>query len=182
MRLSRIWSSVTRSSLPDVRRVHDPKELVPLLRAGDRDFAVWPFEGELNELLRDRRIVLAETYPALAYGAVLADELTTSQVLVSKNKPEQRRAACDQIARARWVESGPVDLGDLDPVQADEEAFDSHMTAVAVQRCLLDDRPLVAPDWIDPVAEGAMLLAGPVAIPAEPTSERRRSTRLRVRR
>ena len=32
------------------------KELIPLLRAGDRDFAVWPFEGELNELLRDEGV------------------------------------------------------------------------------------------------------------------------------
>ena len=78
-----------------------------------------PFEGGLNELLRDRRIVLAETCPVLAYGAALAGELPTSRVLVSKTRPEQRRAACEQIARARWVESGYVDPGDLGPVQAD---------------------------------------------------------------
>ena len=144
------------------------KELVPLLRAGDRDFAVWPFEGELNDLLRDRRIVLAETYPALAYGAALADKLPTGRMLVSKTRPEQRRAVCERIAHTRWVKSGRVELGDLDPVQADEDAFDSHMTAAAVLRSILDHRPLAAPDWIDPVAEGAMLLAGSVdpALPA----------------
>ena len=145
------------------------KELIPLLRAGDRDFAVWPFEGELNALLRGRRIVLAETYPALAYGTVLADELPAPhRVLVAKTKPEQRRAVCERIKVARWVASGRVDLGDLDPVQGNEDAFDSHVTAAAVLRCILDDRPLVAPDWIDPVAEGSMLLAGPVdpALPA----------------
>ncbi len=148
------------------------KELVPLLRAGDRDFAVWPFEGELNELLRDRRIVLAETYPALAYGTVLAGELPAHQVLVAKTKCEQRRAVCERIAVARWVESAHVDLGDLGPLQDDtesaEDAFDSHVTAAAVMRCILDNRPLVAPDWIDPVAEGSMLLAGPVD-PAPPS-------------
>lgn len=116
----------------------------------------------MNELLRDRRIVLAETCPAFAYGAALAGELPTSRVLVSKTRPEQRRAACERIARARWVESGHVDLGDLGPVQADEDAFDSHVTAAAVLRCVLEDRPLVAPAWIDPVVEGAMLLAGSV--------------------
>ena len=73
----------------------------------------------MNELLPDWRIVLAETCPVLAYGAALADELPTSRVLVSKTKAEQRRAACEQIARARWVESGYVDPGDLGPVQAD---------------------------------------------------------------
>ena len=148
------------------------KELIPLLRAGDRDFAVWPFEDELNELLHGRRIVLAETYPTLAYGTVLADELPAPhRVLVAKTKCEQRRAVCERIAHARWVESGRVDLGDLGPLQDDtesaEDAFDSHVTAAAVMRCILDDRPLVAPDWIDPVAEGSMLLAGPVD-PAPP--------------
>ena len=66
--------------------------------------------------------MLAETCPALAYGAALADELPTSRVCVSKTRPEQRRAVCEQIARARRVESGYVDLGDLGPVQADRES------------------------------------------------------------
>ena len=138
------------------------KELIPLLRSPDRDFAVWPFEGELNELLRGRRIVLAETYPALAYGAALADELPTNPMRVSKTKPEQRSAVCEELEAARWVERKRVDLGDLAPAQADEDAFDSHVTAAAVLRCIVEDRPLVAPDCIDPVAEGSMLLAGPV--------------------
>lgn len=138
------------------------KELVPLLRSSDRDFAVWPFEGALNELLRGRRIVLAETYPALAYGAALADELPTNRVRVSKTKPEQRSAVCEELEAARWVERKRVDLGDLAPAQAGEDAFDSHVTAAAVLRCIVEDRPLAAPSWIDPVAEGSMLLAGPV--------------------
>ena len=47
------------------------QELIPLLQA-DREFAVWPFEGELPQLLSRRRIVLAESYPGLAYAAALA--------------------------------------------------------------------------------------------------------------
>lgn len=146
------------------------KELVPLLRSSDRDFAVWPFEGELNELLRGRRIVLAETYPALAYAAALADDLPTTRVRISKTKRQQRSAACDRLKAARWVERERVDLGALDLPPADEDAFDSHMTAAAVLRCIIEDRPLAAPDWIDPVAEGSMLLAGPVD-PAQPARQ-----------
>lgn len=144
------------------------KELVPLLRSSDRDFAVWPFEGELNELLRGRRIVLAETYPALAYAAALADDLPTTLVRISKTKPQQRSAACDRLKAARWIERKRVDPGALALPQADEDAFDSHMTAAAVLRCIIEERPLAAPDWIDPVAEGSMLLAGPVD-PARPS-------------
>lgn len=79
-------------------------------------------------------------------------------------------AACDRLKAARWVERERVDLGALDLPQADEDAFDSHMTAAAVLRCIIEDRPLAAPDWIDPVAEGSMLLAGPVD-PAQPARQ-----------
>lgn len=41
--------------------------LAPALRSPDLDVAVWPFEGRLNELLQQRRTVIAETYPAEFY-------------------------------------------------------------------------------------------------------------------
>ena len=138
------------------------QELAGLLRAEDRDFAVWPFEGEdLGELLHDRRIVLAEIYPALAYGVALADELPARRMRLKKTDEAQRRTACSTIAQALWVKRGGVDLGPSGPAQANDDAFDSYMTAAAVLRCILDDSDLAAPD-VDPVAEGGMLLAGSV--------------------
>lgn len=41
--------------------------LAPALRSPDLDVAVWPFEGKLNDLLQQRRTVIAETYPAEFY-------------------------------------------------------------------------------------------------------------------
>jgi hypothetical protein len=67
----------------------------------DRDFGIWPFDGPLPELLSTHGVVLAETYPGLAYAA-------------------------------------------------------------AVLRCYLDGTPIVEEEWVDPIAEGSMLLAGPV--------------------
>ena len=79
------------------------RELIPLLKERDRDFAVWPFEGALPELLSGRGIVLAESYPRLAYAAVLAARLPAGRMRVTKTKREARELFCDRLARAAWV-------------------------------------------------------------------------------
>ena len=139
------------------------KELIPLLEKRERDFAVWPFEGALPELLSDRRIVLAETYPKLAYAAARAERLPTDLSKVPKTKPDARECFCGLLENAAWVRKHGVCLGDLDRAREDDDAFDSHVTAAAVLRCVLEGRELCAPEWIDNEAEGAMLLAGPVS-------------------
>ena len=135
------------------------KELIPHL-SGDRDFAIWPFEGHLTALLEGRRVVLCETYPRLAYAAALADGLPTRQVTVSKTKREARDNACGRLAQAKWVRANRIDLGDLSPLKENEDDFDACFTAAAVLRCVLEGRDLTYPDWIEAKAEGSMLLAG----------------------
>lgn len=141
------------------------QELAPLLTE-DRDFAVWPFEGELEELLRSGRVVLAETYPGMAYAAAIAPSLPTNRILISKTKQPSREQACELLAEAAWVREGSVELGDLEGPRSDEDSFDSHMTAAAVLRCVMEGRSLDSHEWIDAVAEGSMLLAGPVNLKA----------------
>lgn len=41
--------------------------LVPALANPDLDVALWPFDGELGDLVRRHRVVVAETYPAVVY-------------------------------------------------------------------------------------------------------------------
>ena len=137
------------------------QELIPVL-SGKRDFAVWPFEGEFPDLLSRRGIVLAETYPGLAYAAALADDLPTCQLKIAKTKPDIREMVCERLETISWVRQFGVDLGDLEPVRNNEDAFDSHLTATAVLRCGLEGRALCDDEWIDKRASGAMLLAGPV--------------------
>ena len=137
------------------------QELAPLV-GDDRDFAVWPFDGELHDLLSRKTVVLAETYPRLAYAAALTRDLPTGRIDIGKTKRDNRVHACDLLERADWVRDGGVDLGDLSPARDDEDAFDSHLTAAAVLRCIRENQPLTDPDWIDKEAEGSMLLAGPV--------------------
>ena len=137
------------------------KELIPHL-SGDRHFAIWPFEGELSSLLVEHKVVLCETYPRLAYAAAFANTLPTGQIKISKTKPEARKDACKRIAEAKWVFENQVDLGDLRPVMANEDAFDAHFTAAAVLRCLLEGKRITHPRWIEAEAEGSMLMAGVV--------------------
>lgn len=131
--------------------------------AGERSFAIWPFEGPLSRMLNTGGVVLAETYPGLAYGAALAEALPTARVRVTKTgKKHQRHHACDALVRTDWAKACELDLGGLAAARRNDDDFDALMTAAAVLRCGLDDIPLVDPQWIDPVAEGSMLLAGPV--------------------
>ncbi len=136
-------------------------ELLPLLEEA-RDFAVWPFEGSLGELLASHSIVLAESYPGLAYSVVLAEELPESRLKVAKTRRDAREKFCGRLKDLDWIQRLSVDVGDLADAKNDEDPFDSQMTATAVLRCWLEGRSLADPEWVDPVAEGSMLLAGPV--------------------
>ena len=137
------------------------KELAICLPA-PRRFAVWPFEGDLPALFTNHRIVLSETYPRLAYAAALSRHLPANPIALPKTKYDARALACNCLSRVEWVSANNVCLGDLDPARANEDNFDALFTAAAVLRCQLEDRPLADRKWIDPVAEGSMLLAGPV--------------------
>lgn len=137
------------------------KALLPHL-SGDRDFAIWPFEGELRSLLASYGVVLCEKYPALAYAAAVADGLPTGRIANSKTKRTWRNEICDRLARAQWVGGNRIDLGDLDGPRANEDDFDAHLTAAAVLRCIQEGLEIASPEWTDATAEGSMLLAGVV--------------------
>ena len=146
------------------------QSLVPLLAEADRDFTVWPFDGDLPDLLAERGMVLAETYPRLAYGAALAAHLPASRIRVAKGASDNRNLACEHLRRAKWVTANAIDLGDLDRMRANEDDFDAHFTAAGVLRCSVEGRNLAEQPWIDRTAEGSMLLAGPVDPSARETS------------
>ena len=137
------------------------KELIPLL-VGKRDFAMWPFEGELSAVLDEHDVVLAETYPGLAYAAALADGLPAARMKIAKTRRSARDDACDRLARAVWITDHGVKLGDLDAARRNDDDFDACLTAAALLRCVREQRELADSKWIDTKVEGSMLLAGPV--------------------
>ena len=130
--------------------------------SGDRNFGIWPFEGDFGSLLADREVVLCETYPALAYAAALADRLPTGRIGNAKTKADWRDTMCDHLHQAPWIRANRVEVGDLGTARKNEDDFDACFTAAAVLRCLVEGSELSAPEWIDDQAEGSMLLTGAV--------------------
>ena len=137
------------------------KELIPRL-GGERDFAIWPFEESLVFPCTGHPIVLAESYPGLAYAAALARSLPACPIRIGKTKEVERDLACNILVRAGWVVRNRVDLGEFGPARDSEDDFDAHITAAAVLRCVVEGVPLADENWIDTEVKGSMLLAGPV--------------------
>ena len=68
--------------------------LIPALNAG-RDLAIWPFDGPLDRLLAEHRVVVAETYPAEVYGHL---GLPFGQV--GRGRRGSKRVQADRAANA----------------------------------------------------------------------------------
>jgi len=75
--------------------------LAPALRA-DKNVALWPFDGRLNELFQPGRIVIAETYPAECYGWFFSEPLR------GKGKLEVRKGV--GIHSLSWAINRGVEL------------------------------------------------------------------------
>lgn len=129
--------------------------------------AIWPFDAEGADNLKDfvsksargARVVLLETYPAVAYGVALGKRQSCSGLRperLAKTRQGVRTSATKSIRD--WLGSSCVDCGDfeLGAAQYNEDAFDAFMTAVAFTRCRIEDQPL----WTTHTdrVEGGMLL------------------------
>lgn len=77
--------------------------LAPIVRRRRRGIALWPFDGELDELLAAASIVVVETYPREFY-----DHLGVSFRGTSKRRVEARRLAADSLLR--WATATGVRL------------------------------------------------------------------------
>jgi hypothetical protein len=75
--------------------------LAPALNNG-KDVLLWPFDGDLSDLLQPGKIVIAETYPAECYGWFLPEPLR------GKGKVEVRRAVGSHLIR--WGASLDLEL------------------------------------------------------------------------
>ncbi len=138
-------------------------ELATILHR-ERKFAIWPFEGQMPRLLDSCAIVLAESYPALAYGIVLAESLPACRMRVAKTDRRIRHQICAELASAAWIRNAGVTLMDMTAAAENEDVFDALVTAAAVLRCAIEGSELCAHEFIDPVCEGGMLLAGPALL------------------
>jgi hypothetical protein len=96
--------------------------LAPALR-DDRRIALWPFDGDLEDLLKPSRIVVAETYPAECYTWFL------SEPLKGKGKQEVRKGVGSHLTK--WAVSlnlalEPTLLGKIqEGFHEGDDAFDA---------------------------------------------------------
>lgn len=129
-----------------------------------RTLKVWPFEGDIQTLLRSSPIVVGEIYPRAAYATALLDLPPSSRPLLSVAKTDEgiRREAVAMLRTAPWVSEHAIELEDLGDAEASEDDFDACITAAALLRCILEDAPMCPAELHAPEFEGGMLGTGSV--------------------
>jgi diguanylate cyclase (GGDEF)-like protein/PAS domain S-box-containing protein len=122
--------------------------LVPALERMGGEVGLWPFDGDLDTLLRSRACVVAETYPA---DACVQLGLPMPGSGWSKRDRADRREQGRRVLA--WAADKPIDLSAArDPVEngfgdtaAGEDAFDAWVGLVAMLGVVLGDSPADAP-------------------------------------
>lgn len=147
--------------------------LIPALRSPELGTLVWPFAGELPELLEPGRTVLAETYPA---------ELSKHLGVEAKPKTS-REARRDQAGKLLgWADGAAVDLtpgmraaikDGFGPSAAGEDPFDATVGLFGMLNVVLGYRAAGAP-----TGETVRKLEGWMLGLAEPASANEQETRI----
>jgi len=139
-----------------VARAKDP------LEPAGAGFAVWPFDGSLDELLASKTVVVGENYPRVAYALALSREDAGSRapLQIAKTRHDVRQSALDDLQSHRWLLEWEVRLNDIDAAADSEDAFDALLTAAGLLRCVLEGTLLAPEGLVDPVAEGGILGTG----------------------
>ena len=138
--------------------------LLPFLGRKEPEIAIWPFQGDLDELSQSGSIVVGEIYPRAAYAAALASEEPADRAPLdlAKNTPDVRYAAIRAITTATWVQDHSVKIEDLNEAQESADAFDALFTAAALLRCSLEGTPFSASGHENVLSEGGILGAGSI--------------------
>jgi len=134
-------------------------ELVVALKNRER-FHLWPFDGDLGDLLDTGKIVAGEIYPRAAYATALADKLPARIRALKKAKCSVRRQAIESLLAASWVRTSGVSLNDYESALDSEDDFDALITSAAMLRCAIEDLPFGMQKFEDPIAEGGILGTG----------------------
>jgi hypothetical protein len=83
--------------------------LVSALRSEEQEIALWPFNGDLDDLLHRNRIVIAETYPAEFYGH-LGVTFSPSCAGVPSGKRVQAERVANATPLVGWASRTDVEL------------------------------------------------------------------------
>lgn len=138
------------------------QEIANLKKKG-LNFRVWPFEGDLDNLLRDYPITFAEVYPRAAYSTALLEGSSTERppLGLAKTDVNIRNVAIETLINSSWVQLHEVRIEDLDKALMSEDDFDACMTAAALLRCQIERLPLYSHEFVDRI-EGGILGTGSI--------------------
>jgi hypothetical protein len=91
------------------------------------EFAVWPFDGDPNVLLRWTDVVSGEIYPRTAYATALLDgpAAVRPRLFVAKTHTRVRRSAMAILRNAEWVRQLDVTIDDQVAAEANEDRPES---------------------------------------------------------
>ena len=130
-----------------------------LAEFGSEQIKVWPFDGSVSELLSTANIVLAESYPRVAYATALSPSLPAPVRAIAKTRGDARIAALDELVQAEWIGDYDIDLRDLEAAKANEDDFDALFAAASFARLVAAGLPL-SHELVDPIWEGGILGSG----------------------
>ncbi len=121
--------------------------IVPLLRSNREIIDLWPFDGNLSKLIRGKRVVIAETYPAEGYR-----HIGFPTAIWSKRDQEDRRRCSEDmkkwfLRRGVDCERDVLDLisDGFGPRPDGEDPFDAVVGLLSMLEVTLGFRPDGAP-------------------------------------
>jgi len=124
--------------------------LAPVLADGSADVAIWPFDGNLHDLVTRHHVTIAETYPA---EACLHLGMTPPGNRWSKTSQEGRRSQAPHLlawAKRRSVELTPELSAQIEdgfgPPKDSEDPFDALVGLLSMLEVVMGHRPDGAPD------------------------------------
>ena len=133
---------VGKAAICGWRDVLTPGLLDPAL-----DLAIWPFSGQLADLLHPGRVIVAETYPAEYYTGILMDpDIPNRPPRFSKRNPQNLQQFAQHILH--WVDSHELDCdasliemirAGFSPPSAGEDAFDAMIGLLGMISVILGD-------------------------------------------
>jgi len=106
------------------------QEILKARRSGRREFRIWPFEVELDEVPDSGAVVVAESYPRACYAVALAPSLPAMPLSIAKTDLDERRVRLHELSGAPWVREAAVELRGLESAEAGEDDFDALIRAV----------------------------------------------------
>lgn len=132
--------------------------LQPIVLDGSIDHAIWPFDGPLERLTGQGKVILAETYPGALYAPLGLGTVA--------KRNQQSRQSCAQILR-RWADRAQVELdpsltqrlaSGFGPSEDGEDEFDAFVGLCGMLDVVTGRRSIDAPDDVGvKTVEGWML-------------------------